>query len=353
MCARSSNALLGAWRRRGLLLGVCCLFFVVPARPQSAAPVSVESRVDKATITIGDTVRYTVRLSRDENVQARWPSLGANLGVFEIRDYDKPEPRREKNRVVEEISYTISTFDTGRFVIPPLAIHYLAPPDTAWRTLNTESLQIYVRSILPSEAGDIRDVKAPWELPRDWRRIILFAAIGLAVVVLALLGYLWWRKRQGRGLLPQRLEPPRPAHELAREELRQLRTSDLLARGEIKLFYSLLSEIMRRYCEGRYQISALEMTTFELDAELRTAERNRSACDDLRELLEFCDLVKFAKYIPANEEGERLLGRAEAFVAATMPVSADVTEKQNGKQAAPDAGTASPSPLPLEQTNGA
>ncbi len=336
---------------RRLLFAVCFLLFAVPTRPQSGAPVSVESRVDKATITIGDTVRYTVRLSRDEKTQVRWPGLGANLGVFEIRDYDKPEPRQEKNRIIEKISYTISTFDTGRFMIPPLTINYLAPPDSAWQTINTESLQIYVRSILPSEAGDIREVKAPLELPRDWRQVVLIAAISAAIILLAILGYLWWRKRRGKSLLPQRLEPARPAHELALEELRQLRASDLLARGEIKLFYSLLSEIMRRYFEGRYRIMALEMTTFELDGELRKAEHNRNACDDMRELLELCDLVKFAKYIPANEEAVRLLERAEAFVEVTKPVVVVVEGKQNGKSVMMNAEPASSSPKIAEKAN--
>ncbi|MGH7492414.1 MAG: hypothetical protein ACREOO_08465 [bacterium] len=307
----------------------CLLAPVPPAWPQSSSPVSVESRVDKAVITIGDTVRYTLRLSRDEKAQVRWPSLGANLGVFEIRDYAKPDPRKEKGRVLEEISYTISTFDTGRFVIPPLAIDYLVPPDTAWQTLQTENLDIYVRSILPSEAGDIRDVKAPWELPRDWRRILLYSAIGLAAVGLAIAGYLWWRKRQGKSLLPQRVEPARPAHELALEELRQLRSSDLLERGEIKLFYSLLSEIMRRYFEGRYDFMALEMTTAELNRELRKAEPNPEACADMQELSEVCDLVKFAKFVPAAGDAGRLLDLAKAFVEATMP-RVLVEDKQNG-----------------------
>ncbi len=333
-----------------LFFAVCSLFIAVSARPQSGSPVSVASRVDKATITIGDTVRYTVRLSRDEKVQVRWPSLGANLGVFEIRDYDKGEPRKENSRMVEEIAYTISTFDTGRFVIPPLAIEYLAPPDTAWHTLHSESLEIYVKSILPSEAGDIRGLKAPWELPRDWRRIILYVAIGIAVVLFAVAGYLWWRKRQGKSLLPQRLEPSRPAHELALEELRQLRASDLLARGEIKLFYSLLSEIMRRYFEGRYRLPALEMTTAELEGELPQVESNAQACDQMRAVLEICDLAKFAKFVPAMEEAERMLDQAEAFVQATKPAPA-LAANQNGEARKANVEPAGSSPKIAEEAN--
>jgi hypothetical protein len=303
------------------------------ARSQTSSPVAVESRIDKNMITIGDTVRYHVRLARAPDVQVRWPGLAANLGAFEIRDYNKPEPREEKGSIIEEVAYTISTFDTGKFVIPPLALQYLAPPDTAWRQLETERLEIRVNSVLPSEAGDIRNVKAPWELPRDWRTIILISVGAAAVLLLAALGYYWWRRRQGKGLLPQREEPKRPPHELALEELQQLRASDLLQRGEVKAFYSILSEIVRRYIEGRYEVMALEMTTYEVKQALREHESNLDACDMARELLEASDLVKFAKLVPPLEQGETLINMAESFVETTKPVV--VVIANNGAASAP------------------
>jgi hypothetical protein len=303
----------------------------VLAQQPTESPVAVESRVDKSNITIGDTVRYAVKLARDKNVQVRWPALGANLGAFEIRDYHKPDPRQTKGRVVEEIAYTISTFDTGRFVIPPLAIEYQAPPDSAWHQLQTEKLEIYVASTLPSEAGDIRDIKSPWELPRDWKLIIRIALIASGVLLLAGVGFYYWRKRQGKGILPERQEPPRPAHEVALEALRQLRDSDLLATGQTKAFYIELSEIVRRYIEGRYFVPALELTTGELMDGLQEVALEADARNMLGDLLETSDLVKFAKYLPAKDEHERALQLAENFVESTKLVLMAPVEKTNGQ----------------------
>ncbi len=301
------------------------------------SPVSVESRIDKSTITIGDTVRYTVRLTHDENVKVQWPALGANLGAFEIRDYDKSDPRKVKGRLVEEIAYTISTFDTGRFEIPPLTISYQTPPDTVWHHLQTEKLDIYVASMRPSQDGDIRDIKAPWELPRDWKLILRIAAIATAVLLLAGIGFYYWRKRQGKGLLPEKKEPARPAHEVALEALRKLRESDLLATGKIKAYYSELSEIIRRYIEGRYFVPALELTSGELMKNLKAVALENGAQEMLRELLEISDLVKFAKYKPAPDEHPRAFQLAESFVETTKLV---MLEPANGQITAATAASA-------------
>jgi hypothetical protein len=314
-----------------LLLLTTSIFAQQPAE----SPVTVESKIDKNRITIGDTVRYTVQLSHGEKVEVRWPTLGANLGMFEIRDYHQPEPRENKGRVIEEVAYTISTFDTGRFVIPPLAVEYRTSPDTIWQQLQTEKLEIYVASTLPSEAGDIRDIKAPWEMPRDWKVIIRIALIVAGILLLAAVGFYYWRKRQGKGILPERKAPERPAHEVALEALHRLRESDWLATGQIKTFYVELSEIIRRYIEGRYFVPALELTTSELMNNLQSVAIDNRPREMIAELLEMSDLVKFAKYAPPSDAHEHTLQLAESFVETTKLVMELPVNGQTQTSAAP------------------
>ncbi len=274
---------------------------------QESGPVSVASSVSKSKMTIGDTVRYAITVKHDPQIKIQWPSLATNLGAFEIRDYHVADAEEKDDSIIEQVGYVISTFDTGRYEIPPLRIQYQTPPDSMWQALTTQKLEIYVASILPSEAGDIRDVKAPLEIPRDWRQIMFTAAIAVTVLAIAALIYVWWRRRQGKSLIPTRQEPPRPAHEVALEALEKLRASDLLQRGEFKIFYSELSDIIRRYIEGRYFVIALEMTTSQLLDNLRSADVDAEISELIRTLLEQCDLVKFAKYIPEAVESERAL----------------------------------------------
>lgn len=288
-------------------VGIVLIVFANALYAQEGGSVSVASSVSKSKMTIGDTVRYAITVKHDPKIKIQWPSLAANLGAFEIRDYHVADAEEKDDSIIEQVSYVISTFDTGRYEIPPLRIQYQQPPDSTWQALATQKLEIYVASILPSEAGDIRDVKAPLELPRDWRQIIFIAAVIVVVLALAGLFYVWWRQRQGKSLLPVRQEPLRPAHEIALEALEKLRASDLLQRREIKAFYIELSDIIRRYIEGRYFVIALEMTTEQLLGNLQEAQIDREHSELIRTFLEQCDLVKFAKYIPEAAENEQAL----------------------------------------------
>lgn len=280
--------------------------------------VSIDSRVDKSTIKIGDLIKYTVEVRRAPDVTLEMPELGANLGSFEIRDYQVQDPRKIDGSILESVVYTISTFDVGEFVIPPLTFYFTLPNDTVKSSLKTQQIKILVESLKPSETGDIRDIKQPLELPRDWRKIIIWSSTALAfLILLGVSFYIWRRKRLGKGILPIKVEPPRPAHEIAFEELNALKESTLLREGKLKAFYICMSEIIRKYVEGRYFIVALELTTHELVEELQGAELEKPHIDLFQGFLESCDLVKFAKFIPSSNEVQAILKQAFDLVEQT------------------------------------
>jgi hypothetical protein len=290
--------------------------------------ISLRASVDKATITIGDLIIYTITVTRNENVEVQLPALGENLGGFEIRDYHVHDSRRENGSLIDRVDYTISTFETGEFEIPPVEVSYSIPPDGEQRTLKTESIKIVVESVKPSEEGDIREIRPPWEIPYCWQTVILFSLIGLSVLLFAL-GFIYYirKKRRGETLLPRKIDPPRPPHEIAYEMLGRLSESGLLEKGKIKKYYSDISEIIRRYVEGRYRITAMELTSTELMEELRAAVNNEEHSVLFESFLELCDLVKFAKYIPSDQENKSVMDLAVQIVDETKFVEEAVKDR--------------------------
>lgn len=296
--------------------------FLLAAYPLAAQhSVSIDSRIDKNTIRIGDVVTYSITVTRSPEVEMIWPGMAANLGAFEIRSYEPPRSEKKNGLIEDRVAYTISTFDVGEFEIPPLTFRYTVSDDTTQHLLQTEKLKIVVESLKPSEAGDIRDIKGPLSLPVSYRQLILWGSIALAVaLLLSALYYVYQRKKAGKSLLPKKTEPPRPPHAAALEALHDLKSSSLLAEGRVKEYYIRVSEIIRRYIEGRYFICALELTTYELIERLRAADVEPEMVQLIQEFLDACDLVKFAKYRPTADENQQVLERAFEIVERTKLV---------------------------------
>ncbi len=294
-------------------------------------PVTVASAVDRSRIKIGDLIRYTVTVTHGKGVDARTPGTGANLGGFEIRNYTVSEPVEKKGVVVSKFEYTISTFFPGEFVIPPLPVAYKVPGDTTVHVMATPSIKIVVESMKPSEAGDIRDIKPPVEIPLNAWLLLMKVVIGLLAAGLAAGGFLLYRRwKTGKGILPVREEPPKPPHEIALEALDRLKASGLLEGGEIKAFYIELSEIIRRYIGGRYFVVAMEMTTTEVLEGLAAANLQEGDFELFESFFRRCDLVKFAKYLPGPAETAETLQSAYDIVDRTKIVIEAPAEEGEG-----------------------
>ena len=301
-----------------IYIGIIFLTLWIDPLFADSGKVSLEARVDRSKITIGDLIKYSIIVSRDEKANVEMPELGANLGAFEIRDYNDWEPEKRNGEIVQRREYTISTYDIGDYEIPPVTVRYSAVNDTTWHELTTEKIKITVESMKPSQAGDIRDVKPPLEIPKDWMRLIRFAGAGVILVLIGIL--IWWyikRRKEGKSLIPRREKPKLPPHEIALQELEQLLQEQLLEKGEIKQFYIRISEIIRRYIEGRFFIVAIEMTTGQLIDTMKESEIEPEQIRWIEDFLMECDLVKFAKYLPTPDENQHVIDQAFEIINRT------------------------------------
>jgi hypothetical protein len=147
----------------------------------------------------------------------------------------------------------------------------------------------------------------------------------LAIAILFLAWRLWqrWKNRQAPPVVQQISQPP---HVIAERLLAELRTKKLWENGKTKEFYSELSRILRGYLEEQFTMPALESTTDELIALLKTRGFDAQIVDKARNLLQTADLVKFAKVEPATDLHEGFLSHAENIVEITKPKPVDNEE---------------------------
>jgi len=288
----------------------------------AAAPLSVEVAADRTAVTVGDPVRLTFRMRHTQGVTIVSFDPDRSLAALTLLDQVEAAPRAlEDGRVEEARILTLAAYETGRKEIAPVRIVYR---DSAGGegSVTTAPITVEVASVLIAGQTDPADIKKPVAMPERavWPWVVL-AALILGAAIAAL----WWRRRRRSGAGAEAAAPPevaRPAHEIAYAELERLLAGGLLERGEIKLFHIELAEIARRYIGARYGIDTFERTTFEILEALRVTRLPLAVTTMTAELLGTCDLVKFAKYLPDQDETRRTVERAYRLVDETKVVPA-------------------------------
>ena len=282
--------------------------------------LSVKAEVNSAEITIGDPLEYTVQSRHGAKVKilSQVPAPGADLfKIKKVEDID----RKEGGQRIEGRKFTLTAFKLGEFVLDPVKIEYRIA-DGQPLSIETNKIYITVKSVAKGEEKkDIKGIKATVALVQKFARILLIP-IAAGLLILAFFIYRKFKKNPELFLKPA--EPPLSPEEEALNGLNRLFDSDLMRRGKIKEYYLKLSEILRGYFEKRFQILAIESTTFEILLELSKKEVNRGLLEKIKEVLEWSDLAKFAKWVPEpaqviviNQKSKQIV--EEAKPAATEP----------------------------------
>ncbi|MBN2424808.1 MAG: hypothetical protein JXR46_02690 [Calditrichaceae bacterium] len=284
--------------------------------------IEVQSIVDTSVITIGDRIVYSIIIDRAEHIRIEKPGEGLNLGMFEIKDYNFHEPEKYDGRIREQFDFNISVFDTGKFVIPAYPVAYfLSDTSRKFHLIEASPIDIYVKSLLSGdEEHELKDIKGPLEIPFNYIFWVSIAATIILALLILYIIYNLWKKRKEQGYLFSPPPPPVPAHVAALKALEELFASDLLERDRLKEYFSRLSDIIRIYIEGRYEISALEETTMEILRDMDRMIPEPEIRRNLLEILSLSDLVKFAKHHPDRETIDQAGKSAVDFVECTRPV---------------------------------
>ena len=170
---------------------------------------------------------------------------------------------------------------------------------------------IATNNSVAATANDIRDIKPPIEIS-DGLAWLWWTLILLALAVAAFLLWRWWNNRKMNIVLP----PPVPAHIRAKQKLEQA----LALIAQPKPFVIAVSDTARAYLEERFDFRAPERTTEEFLRELAgTKLLLPEQKESLGGFLASCDLVKFAKYEPGENELRELHASAVRLVEETEP----------------------------------
>jgi len=175
-----------------------------------------------------------------------------------------------------------------------------------------------------AEEAQLRAIRDIVPVTAIWQSYLLWLA---AIVALALigLGLFWWYKKRGKPAgLAEYTEPPDVR---ARRELLGLEKKQYFEKGRVKKHYFVLSEILRQYLEAIRNFPAAEYTTEEIARHI-SVETDRK----LIPLLQQADLVKFADTVPTRARKEEDIKAALAYIRKTGPQPKTVLQQAHQRE---------------------
>lgn len=248
--------------------------------------VLLTASVEKNKILIGEPVRLLIEAVIPANEPISFATVDT-IDHFEILGKPQIDTSNTNTGTTIKGVYTITSFDSGHWVIPAFILDDQVKTDSI-------PMDVVFSDFNPNQdyhgMKDIEDVPPATE-KREW-----WYAAAAGLVLLLLLLWLFIRKKKKAPL--QKQETVIDPYEEATKSLTQLQ----MINPDAKEFYSELTDIFRLYIFRTKGILSLQKTTDDLVLQLRKLNIGQESFSLLSQSLQLSDYVKFAKYIPSEED---------------------------------------------------
>ena len=288
----------------------------------------VTTAVDTNRNKIGAEFKLTLKTTVNKSDKVKFPNA-RNFGALEIINSYKIDTVKNNESYELIKKYGLTQFDSGHYVIPKLPILING------RAVFSDSIKIEVNDVkvdtLKQKMFDIKPVAAAEAPMGNWWKYVLGF---LLIVGLGVLAYYLYKKYQNRPKIEEIIY--KTPIEKATSLLILLEQKELWQKGEIKTYYSELTDIVRNYIEEEIQIPAMESTTSELILSLKKVATQKKmklsseTLSNLEKVLKQADLVKFAKVIPLEfeiEEDKKRISSSIVTIHKAIPTVAEDTDE--------------------------
>ncbi len=317
-------------RMKVVFLGICIGWIQLV----HAQVIQTQASIDRNECLIGDQLKLTLTLYKPKDARIFFPALTDTLSksVEILNATGIDTVKKENNQIKLQQTLTITSFDTGQIIIPPLA--FLMPRDSSADTIFTDSLMLTVHPLAVDTAKNkIFDIKPPQTEPFSLKEILDYILWGLiALLVIAIGIYIYLRIKKNKPIIPIPEKPKDPPYIIALRDLEKLKDKKLWQKQLFKQYYTELTDIIRIYIEEQFNIPALESVSSELIEHLSKQQFDEELVRNMKSLFTTADFVKFAKAQPLPDENDWHYKNAYAFVEKTKPLESknEIKEEEKG-----------------------
>lgn len=268
-------------------------------------------KVDTNSILIGDQIQLNINCYTIDG--SEFPNFKDSIGGLEIISKSKIDTNISTSGSQLSQNYILTAWDSGTYFVPSIE----------YGESITDSFPIYVNTIELSQKDELKDIKQPIHTPVTFDEASPYIFGFIIIIILILLIKYWLKNRAKKEITPVIIEKIIPPHEIALNKLEKLNAQKLWQNGNVKEYYSLISEIIRTYIEDGIGTPAMEIPTREIITQLI---QQRIDTNKLEELLVRSDLAKFAKSQPLDIENKESYKIAVDFINSTKSLDENDVE---------------------------
>jgi hypothetical protein len=287
-------------KKVGIFVFILALFAQLPAQ------VEANLRLNKDTLWLGSPDTLWLELEQERNLTVLWPllsdSLGPHLEILSKTPLDTLATK-DSNTLRYRQGVQVVSYDSGAWVLPTIPFQYLDKQDTIFAEFPEKSIVVLAPAVDLSK--DIRGIEGVLDPGYHWMEWLPWLLLSLGLITLFVFAVKWWLRRKQK---QKEIPVPIPQEELVNPLEEALQSLEIIRKradwkqGKVKVYYSDLVDLMRRYIERSYGVEVSEMTSAEW---LSWWQRSGLAKQDggkLKQLLQLADMVKFAKQNPTDQE---------------------------------------------------
>lgn len=276
---------------------------------------SVKTSVDKNNILIGQRINYRVSTSMPDNTyRLSWLSIPDSIGNFNVITKNKIDSSYSNGIWNFSQDILLTSFDSGRQVIPPLTLTASTLDGDSTFNLFTDSIAINVTYSPTDSIMPFHDIKNIIEVKKSfpWWAWALVALGVILLIIWILFLFKFFKKKKDEKIFESKLSP----YDEAMQSLNDLEKEDLLQQNKFKAYYSRLTDIFKRYLSRQTNTYQLHLTTDELLIELKGLDLSKEQISNYASSLRMGNAVKFAQYIPPAYENEKSFLQTKEMITA-------------------------------------
>ncbi len=286
---------------------------LVPVIATSQVP-TIKTSVDRKDILIGQQIEYRVQVQMPDNsYRLTWFADPKDLGSFVVAGKAKIDSTYSNGILSFSQKLLITSFDSGRQVIPPLQFNFDYLHQDSTFMMFTDSILVNVSYSPADSVLPFHDIKPIIQVKKESDK--WFWPVVIAILILVIILLIIYLTRKKKTIPPTIFDNPLSPYEEAIKQFEELKSQQLIEKGRFNIYFASLSDIVKKYLSRKQNKNLMALTGTELIAEIGDMAP-RETLSRIASGIKMGEAAKFAKFQPSQKDCTDALDEMRELVEA-------------------------------------